>query len=163
MLHRWHAWRERREHAGGAMGMHGDPFVEAPRLLSEGAHFSLGILGGEAVRARRGGATSRTHLDKICPGFDLGPYGTTDLLGAVGLDAAKPEVSPSRGNALARSDDARADHEPSLHCRPHRKGDAIERATVPDGGHPGAQCRLHVLYGTNQLGFVGLPLMVIKD
>src|SRR5439155_19097470 len=64
--------RDRREHPWCAVDVRRHPFVEASRLLGEGAQFGFRILRGEGIGARGRAPSSRKYLDKICPGFHLG-------------------------------------------------------------------------------------------
>ena len=58
--------------------------------------------------------------------------------------------------------DTRAHHRAAL-CRPYRKGDTVQRTTIAHGGDASAQRRLDIFHCPDELDFIGLPLMVVKD
>src|SRR6267143_655174 len=154
---------DRREHPWRAVGMRRDAFIETVRFLGEGAHFSLRILRGEGIGARRGAATGGKHLEKIGASLYLGAHGAPDLHLTVGLDSAKPQMPPCSGDPLSRGNDTCAHHCATLPRRPYRKGNAVQRATIAPCGHASAQRRLDICHCPDELGFVGLPLMVVKN
>src|SRR5262249_20718192 len=151
------------EHSWCTVRMRRDAFVEAACLRGEGTHFSLRILRGEAIGARRGAATGGKHLDKIGASLYLGAYGASHLHLTVSLDPAKPQMPSCRAAPLSRGNDTRAHHCATLHCRPYRTGNAVQRATITHRGYASTQRRLDICHCPDELGFIGLALMVVKD
>src|SRR4030095_7605940 len=154
---------DRREHSWCTVRMRRDAFVEAACLLGEGTHFSLRILCGEAIGARRGATTGGKHFDKIGASFHLGAYGASDLHIAISFNPAKPQMPSRGGDPLPRGNNTRAHHCATLHRRPYRKGNAVQRATITHCGYASAQRRLDICHCPDELGFIRLPLMVVKD
>ncbi len=111
----------------------------------------------------RGVAPSGEHFDKIRPGLGLRPHGAPHLDLTIGLEAVEPQVSTRGRNATARGDDPRPNHGAAVYRCPHRKGNAVQRTTIPHRRYAGAQRGPEVFHGTDQFCLVRLLLMIVQN